>query len=139
MILNGPNLNRLGLREPNIYGHHTMNEVMQKLRLLFKEHELLYRQSNSEGELIDFLQEAADMEVQGIAFNAGAYTHYSIALADCIRSIDIPVIEVHISNVAQRETYRHISMIAPACIGTIAGFGIDSYRLAVEALVGKMR
>lgn len=133
LILNGPNLNRLGTREPGIYGSDTMEACMARLRERFPEVELSYFQSNSEGALIDRLQQA-DGEVDGVAFNAGAYTHTSVALHDAIRSIGIPVVEVHISNIHVREEFRHRSLIAPACRGTICGFGMDSYRLAVAAL-----
>lgn len=135
LILNGPNLNWLGRREPGIYGHQSMTECLQQLQTAFPQVELIYCQSNHEGDLIDRLQLAQDEGVAGVALNAGAYTHTSIALADCIRSLAIPVIELHISNVHQREEYRHHSMIAPACQGVICGFGLLSYRLAVEALL----
>lgn len=134
LILNGPNLNLLGEREPGIYGTGTMDDVMQMLRENFPYIDFDYYQSNIEGELIDRLQAARLDGTDGIVFNAGAYTHTSVALHDCIRSIDKPVVEVHISNVAQREEFRHTSLIAAACVGTITGFGIDSYRLAVEAI-----
>ncbi len=134
LIVNGPNLNRLGTREPSIYGHTTMTECMEHLRQTFPDVHISEYQSNVEGFLIDRLQEA-DREVDGIVLNAGAYTHTSIALGDCIRSLSVPVVEVHISNVHAREDYRRQSMIAPACVGVICGFGLDSYRLAVEALV----
>ena len=134
LILNGPNLNLLGEREPGIYGTGTMDDVMQMLRENFPDIDFDYYQSNIEGELIDRLQAARLDGTDGIVFNAGAYTHTSVALHDCIRSIDKPVVEVHISNVAQREEFRHTSLIAAACVGTITGFGIDSYRLAVEAI-----
>lgn len=133
LILNGPNLNRLGTREPGIYGSDTMETCMVGLRERFPDVELSYFQSNSEGALIDRLQQA-DGEVDGVAFNAGAYTHTSVALHDAIRSIGIPVVEVHISNIHAREEFRHRSLIAPACRGTICGFGMASYRLAVAAL-----
>jgi 3-dehydroquinate dehydratase-2 len=134
LIVNGPNLNLLGIREPGIYGHKSMDDCMKNLRAKYEGTEIEYYQSNSEGQLIDKLQEEG-FTADGIVLNAGAYTHTSIAIADCIRSITTPVVEVHISNVQQREEYRHQSMIAPACVGIIAGFGLDSYRLAVEALL----
>ena len=136
LILNGPNLNMLGEREPGIYGTGTMDECLDRLRKRYPDHEILYYQSNVEGFLIDRLQQANREGVEGVAFNAGAYTHTSIALHDCIRSLHMPVIEVHISNVHTREAFRHQSMISAACKGVICGFGLDSYRLAVEALVG---
>ena len=136
LIMNGPNLNRLGKREPGIYGVQTMEDCLERLRSDFKDVEIEYYQSNVEGFLIDRLQQAADENVDGIVLNAGAYTHTSVALHDAIRSIDVPVIEVHISNVHQREEFRHHSMISSACKGIICGFGMDSYRLAVLALLG---
>ena len=135
LILNGPNLNRLGRREPGIYGHQTMDDCMEALRARYAGHTLQYFQSNSEGALIDRLYQADDEGTDGIVFNAGAYTHTSIALQDCIRSLRCPVIEVHISNVHKREEFRHKSMISCACLGVIAGFGLDSYRLAVEGIL----
>ena len=135
LILNGPNLNMLGEREPGIYGTGTMDECLEHLRKRYPDHELLYYQSNVEGFLIDRLQQANREGVEGVVFNAGAYTHTSIALHDCIRSLHMPVIEVHISNVHTREPFRHQSMISAACKGVICGFGLDSYRLAVEALI----
>jgi len=135
LIVNGPNLNLLGVREPDIYGHRDFNEYFNELKARYADcAELSYFQSNSEGGLIDELQRVG-FDRDGIVFNAGAYTHTSLALGDCIRSITTPVIEVHISNVHARESVRHESMIASACRGVIAGFGLDSYRLAVEALL----
>lgn len=136
LILNGPNLNLLGLREPGIYGSGTMDDCLAALRQRYPAVELLYYQSNVEGFLIDRLQQAMTEGIDGVVFNAGAYTHTSVALHDAIRSVKFPVIEVHISNVHQREEFRHRSMISPACRGVICGFGLDSYRLAVEALIG---
>lgn len=135
LVLNGPNLHYLGEREPAIYGGKTMEDVMADLRERYTEVELLYRQSNCEGTLINLLYEALEGGVDGVAFNAGAYTHTSIALHDAIRAINLPVIEVHLSNIHQREAFRHHSCLAAACKGVIAGFGTDSYRLAVEALL----
>ena len=137
LIINGPNLNLLGTREPEIYGHVSMDDNLKALTVDYPHVEIDYFQSNHEGDLIDKLQEVGfDDELAGIVLNAGAYTHTSLALADAIRSIQRPVIEVHISNVAARsETVRHTSLIAPACLGTIAGFGMDSYRLGIEALL----
>lgn len=136
LILNGPNLNLLGRREPTVYGHRSFYDFLDELRQHMEGRaELTYFQSNSEGALIDRLHEAGFGEVDGIVFNAGAYTHTSIALADAIRGIETPVVEVHISNVHQREEFRHRSMLAAACKGVICGFGLDSYRLAVEALL----
>ena len=133
LILNGPNLNLLGRREPGIYGSMSFEDYLPQLREHYPMVELSYYQSNVEGELINKLQEEG-FTCDGIVLNAGAYTHTSIALHDCIRSITSPVIEVHISNVHQRESFRHHSMISSACRGVICGFGLDSYRLAIEAL-----
>ena len=133
IIINGPNLNLLGVREPGIYGKESMETFLLRLRKRYAGMEIDYYQSNVEGELIDKLQETG-FSYDGIILNAGAYTHTSIALLDCIRSLRTPVIEVHISNVNDREEFRRHSMIAPACKGTIQGFGLDSYRLAIEAL-----
>lgn len=132
-IINGPNLNLLGTREPDIYGSVSFESFLPQLQALFPDIELAYYQSNIEGELIDKLQETG-FDVNGIIINAGAYTHTSLALQDCIRSLKAPVIEVHISNVHKREEIRHHSLISCACLGVIAGFGLDSYRLAIEAL-----
>ena len=134
LIVNGPNLNLLGRREPGIYGQTSFDEFLPQLRQRYPDVEIDYFQSNIEGVLIDKMQEVG-FDFDGIVLNAGAYTHTSIALHDCIRSIKAPVIEVHISNVHQREDFRHKSMISSACRGVICGFGLDSYRLAVEALL----
>ena len=133
LIINGPNLNLLGRREPGIYGSMSFEDYLPQLREHYPMVELSYYQSNVEGELINKLQEEG-FTCDGIVLNAGAYTHTSIALHDCIRSITSPVIEVHISNVHQREPFRHHSMISSACRGVICGFGLGSYRLAIEAL-----
>lgn len=132
-IINGPNLNLLGKREPTIYGNQSFEEYLLELKAQFPEVELSYFQSNSEGELIDKLHEVG-FELDGIIINAGAFTHTSIAIADAIRAITTPVIEVHISNVFKRETFRHHSYLSEACKGCIIGFGMDSYRLAINAL-----
>jgi 3-dehydroquinate dehydratase-2 len=136
IIINGPNLNLLGTREPDIYGHTTMEDYIQSLRKQHPRIDIDYYQSNHEGSLIDKLQEVG-FSYDGIVLNAGAYTHTSVALLDCIRSLKTPVVEVHISNVHAREEFRNHSMISPACLGVIAGFGMDSYRLAVEALLNR--
>jgi len=133
MIINGPNLNLLGQREPGIYGSDSFESYLPKLKAEYPEIEIEYYQSNIEGELINKMQETG-FTYDGIVLNAGAYTHTSIALQDCIRSLKAPVVEVHISNVHKREEFRHKSMISSACLGVICGFGLDSYRLAVEAL-----
>jgi 3-dehydroquinate dehydratase-2 len=133
-IINGPNLNLLGKREPDIYGNCSFEDYLIKLREKYPDVQIDYFQSNIEGEMINKMQEVG-FSYDGIVLNAGAYTHTSIALHDCIRSIVAPVIEVHISNVHQREEFRHHSMISSACHGVICGFGMDSYRLAVEGLL----
>lgn len=133
-IINGPNLNLLGKREPTVYGNQTFEAYLIDLKAEFPEIELDYFQSNSEGSLIDKLHEVG-FTYDGIVLNAGAYTHTSIAIADAIRSIQTPVLEVHISNVFKRENYRHHSYLSEACKGCIIGFGMDSYRLAVNALL----
>ena len=134
-IINGPNLNLLGQREPGIYGSESMESCLQALRSHYPQVQIDYYQSNVEGELINKMQEVGFFEgYDGIVLNAGAYTHTSIALHDCIRSLKCPVVEVHISNVHQREEFRHRSFISCACLGVICGFGLDSYRLAIEAL-----
>lgn len=135
-IINGPNINLVGKREPSIYGTVTFNEYLEDLRTKYKEIEIGYYQSNVEGYLIDKIQEAG-FDADGIILNAGAYSHTSIALQDAIRSIPAPVVEVHLSNVYAREPFRHVSMIACACKGVISGFGLHSYELALEALAGK--
>lgn len=134
LVLNGPNLNLLGKREPGIYGNDTMEVSFAALQARFPDVELSYYQSNVEGELINKLHEVG-FSYDGIVLNAGAYTHTSVALHDAIKAIATPVVEVHISNVYQRETYRHTSLITGACLGVIGGFGMDSYRLAIEALI----
>ena len=135
-IINGPNLNLLGQREPGIYGSESFEGFLQKLRDRYPDIQIDYYQSNVEGELIDKMQQAGFFgDYDGIILNAGAYTHTSVALQDCIRSLRCPVIEVHISNVHKREEFRHKSLISCACLGVICGFGLDSYRLAVEAII----
>lgn len=134
LVLNGPNLNLLGRREPEIYGDNSMETYMTALQERFPEVALTYYQSNVEGEIINKLHEVG-FSYNGVVLNAGAYTHTSVAIHDAIKAIDAPVVEVHISNVYQRETYRHTSLITGACVGVIGGFGMDSYRLAVEALL----
>lgn len=135
LIVNGPNLNLLGVREPSIYGHYSFESYMPQLRADFPDVKIKYYQSNVEGELINKLQEVG-FEYDGIVLNAGAYTHTSIALLDCIRSLRCPVVEVHISNVHAREEFRHKSMISAACVGVICGFGLAGYKMAIEGLLG---
>ena len=132
-IINGPNINLLGKREPSIYGSVTFEDYLAELRKKYADVQIDYFQSNIEGELIDKIQQVG-FDVDGIILNAGSYTHSSIALQDAIRSVTSPVIEVHISNVHAREAFRHVSMISCACKGVILGFGLNSYRLAMEAL-----
>lgn len=135
LIINGPNLNLLGKREPEIYGHQGMEAILDKVSKLC---EIEYFQSNHEGTIIDKLHEIGfNHDYKGIVLNAGAYTHTSLAIADAIAAIELPVIEVHISNVHAREKIRHTSLISGVCKGVIAGFGLDSYRLGVEALIGE--
>ena len=133
-IINGPNLNLLGVREPGIYGSESFEAFLPQLQAKYPDVQIDYYQSNIEGELINKMQEVG-FKYDGIVLNAGAYTHTSVALHDCIRSLKSPVIEVHISNVHQREEFRHKSLISAACKGVICGFGLDSYRLAIEALL----
>ena len=135
-IINGPNINLLGKREPGIYGSTSFEDYLQILIERYPEVDIAYFQSNVEGEMIDKIHETG-FTCDGIILNAGAYTHTSIALQDAIRAVSAPVIEVHISNVHAREEFRHKSMIACACRGVICGFGLDSYRLAMEALLAK--
>ena len=132
LILNGPNLNLLGSREPEIYGRTTLEDIERARRANFPDVEFVFRQSNHEGELIDLIQ---NTDAQGIVLNAGAYTHTSLALADCIAAVEVPVVEVHISNIFAREDIRRRSLIAPVCAGTISGFGPMSYALGVQALL----
>lgn len=130
LILNGPNLNLLGQREKTIYGEQTFESYLGELRRMFRDTELDYAQSNIEGELIDRLH-ASQGVYDGIVMNAGAYTHTSIGIADAIGGITTPVVEVHISCILAREEYRHVSLIAPKCKGSVMGFGLDSYRLGI--------
>ena len=133
-IINGPNLNLLGVREKSIYGNTSFDDYLQQLQQRYPSVEVSYFQSNVEGEIINKLHEVG-FSFDGIVLNAGAYTHTSIAIADAIAAVKTPVIEVHISNVYKREDFRHSSMLAASCKGVIAGFGMDSYRLAIESLL----
>jgi len=132
-IINGPNLNLLGSREPSIYGAESFDDFFNRLSAQF-EAELTYFQSNVEGELINELQRSG---YDGFILNAGGYTHTSVALRDCIAAISVPVVEVHISNIHARETFRHESLLAPVCVGSIVGLGIDGYALAVRFFLNK--
>ncbi len=132
IIINGPNLNLIGKREKNIYGSQSFEDYLEILRKEFNNINIDYFQSNVEGEIINKLHEIG-FSYDGIIINAGGYTHTSVAIADAVKSITTPVVEVHISNIFAREEYRHISLIAPNCKGSIVGFGLDSYRLALKS------
>ncbi len=143
LVLNGPNLNLLGTREPSVYGSATLADVEKACRETGDRHRLGidFRQSNHEGVLIDWLHEAGAApagSVAGIVLNAGALTHTSVALHDAIKAIDVPVVEVHVSNVHAREPFRHHSYLSPACAGIVVGFGIAGYSLAIDGLAGKL-
>jgi len=133
-IINGPNLNMLGTREPGIYGSTSFDEYLSELRLAFPDISFSYSQSNIEGEIVTLIQKAGTSS-DGIILNAGGYSHTSVAIADAVSSIRKPVVEVHISNLLSREEFRHTSLTGKVCRGTIMGFGLDGYRLATEALV----
>lgn len=133
-IINGPNLNLLGKREPDVYGDSSFEAYLAELRAQYPDLQLDYYQSNHEGDLIDCIHRVGFL-YDGIVLNAGAYTHTSIALHDALRAVPAPCVEVHISNVHQREAFRHHSTISSACLGVICGFGLHSYRLAIEALL----
>lgn len=135
-IINGPNLNLLGRREPGVYGSEPIEGFLADLRRRYPDVQIDYFQSNIEGELINKIHETG-FDYDGIILNAGAYTHTSIALQDAIRAVTAPVVEVHISNVHAREPFRHVSLIAAACRGVVCGFGLDSYRLALEGLLAR--
>lgn len=134
-VLNGPNLNLLGQREPEVYGHATLDDVRDRVTTKADQFSLDidFRQSNTEGEIVDWIQEART-KGSGLIINAGAYTHTSVAILDALLTTDIPCVEVHLSNIFQREEFRHHSYLSTACIGVICGFGVKSYELAVEAL-----
>ncbi len=131
LILNGPNLNLTGEREKEIYGNVSFKDYLETLRKLFPEFTINYFQSNIEGEIINRLQQATN-EVNAVILNAGGYTHTSVAIGDTVKAIDIPVVEVHLSNILAREEFRHHSFIAPHCVGSVFGFGLDSYRIAIS-------
>ena len=133
-IINGPNLNFLGKREPAVYGNASFESYLSELCAKYPQCEIAYFQSNVEGEMINKIHEVG-FDYDGIIINAGAYTHTSVALHDAIKAVTTPVVEVHISNVHARESFRHVSMISAACKGVILGFGLDSYRLAIEAML----
>jgi len=133
LLINGPNLNLLGVREKSIYGSTSFDDYFKTLQNNFPEIDLEYYQSNVEGELINKIHERG-FTYDGIIINAGAYTHTSVAIRDAISGVKSPVVEVHISNILTRESFRHESLIGPVCVGSIMGFGLDSYRLGIEAI-----
>jgi len=136
LIINGPNLNLTGERDAKIYGNISFDDYFELLENKFPEFEISRYQSNVEGEIINRLHEA-DLEVNGIILNAGGYTHTSVAIADAVKAIDTSVVEVHITNILAREDFRHISLIAPNCVGSILGFGLDSYRIALRYFLSR--
>ena len=133
-IINGPNLNLVGRREPEVYGNSSLDQYLQELTELFPQHTIDVFQSNIEGEIVDRLQQVG-FDDCGIILNAGGYTHTSVAIADAVAAITAPVVEVHISNIYAREPFRHKSLLSPVCKGIVAGFGLDSYRLALLSLL----
>jgi 3-dehydroquinate dehydratase-2 len=133
LLINGPNLNLLGIREQSIYGNKSFENYFHSLQIDFPEIDMEYFQSNIEGELINKIHEKG-FTFDGIIINAGAYTHTSVAIRDAISGVKSPVVEVHISNILTRESFRHVSLIGPVCVGSIMGFGLDSYRLGIEAI-----
>ena len=141
LILNGPNLNRLGLRKPEIYGSKTMAQILLDIQHVWPEVHFVYRQSNHEGDLIDWLQEAnsqqliANSQYDGVVLNAGGYTHTSVALRDAVEDCPLPVVEVHISDIAKREPFRRTSLLTEVCAHSIIGHGTDGYREAVEWII----
>ena len=135
LIINGANLNLLGRRQPEIYGRESFEDYLEALRARYSDHTLDYYQSNIEGEIVDALQRA-DGVYDGVVLNAGGYTHTSVVIRDAIAAIATPVVEVHISSILAREEFRHVSLIAPVVRGSIMGFGMESYRLAVEHIIG---
>ncbi len=137
-LLNGPNMNMLGVREPSIYGETTLDEIIKKLEELATPHKIVSYQSNIEGELVGFLQKAKENNLEYIILNAAAYSHYSIAIRDAISLSTAKVIEVHMSNIYAREEFRHNSIITPVCIGTISGFGADSYTIALQYILNQL-
>ena len=139
LIINGPNLNLLGTREPGIYGSETMEAQLDLLKRKYPEVVFEYFQSNHEGALIDRIHAADHEDFRGVVLNAGAYTHTSLAIADAIAAVGVPVVEVHISSILAREEFRHVSLLASVAVGSVMGFGLDSYRLGIEALLERAR
>lgn len=135
LVLNGPNLNLVGQREPEVYGHESLDDAERQVATRYPDHQLVWRQSNHEGQLIDWLHAAGEEGFTGVIINPGGLTHTSVALADAIRSIDQPVIEVHISNIHAREAFRQVSLSGAACRGIISGLGLSGYALAVQAFL----
>lgn len=140
LVLHGPNLNLLGTREPDVYGKTTLPEIDARLATLAKElsAEVRHHQSNHEGELVEHVHDAARW-ASGILINAAAYTHTSVAIRDALKAVGLPTVEVHLSNPLAREAFRHVSLLAPICVGTVSGFGPDSYMLGLRALLGYLR
>ncbi len=136
LILNGPNLNLLGVREPDVYGSRSFEDYLDYLRKKYRNVNIEYEQSNIEGELIEKIHETG-FTYDGIVLNAGGYTHTSVALADAVAAVTTPVVEVHISNTARRESFRRTSFLSAVCLGTITGFGLDSYELGIQALLAR--
>lgn len=136
-IINGPNLNLLGLREPAVYGTTAFEDYLERLRELFPSVDIIYFQSNHEGDLIDYLQQSEVRNSMGIVLNGGALAHYSYAIADALRMVEAPVVEVHISNTYARESFRHRDLFAPLVDGVIVGLGLDGYRLALAHLTAR--
>ena len=135
LVLNGPNLNLLGMREPELYGEDTLADVEKGLRADFSNVRFTFEQSNHEGTLIDAIQDAGAEDIAGVIFNPGGYTHTSVALRDAIAAVHVPVVEVHLSNIYAREDFRHRSLLAPVCEGQISGLGVDGYHLALRYLM----
>ncbi len=135
LVLNGPNLNLLGMREPELYGEDTLADVEKGLRAAFSDVRFTFEQSNHEGTLIDAIQDAGAEDIAGVIFNPGGYTHTSVALRDAIAAVHVPVVEVHLSNIYAREDFRHRSLLAPVCEGQISGLGVDGYHLALRYLM----
>ncbi|MFN3595872.1 MAG: type II 3-dehydroquinate dehydratase [Rubricoccaceae bacterium] len=138
LVLNGPNLNLLGRREPDVYGAASLGDIEAALRRAFPGVRLAFEQHNGEGALIDALHAADAARMTGVVLNAGGFTHTSVALRDAVAAIEVPVVEVHLSNVYAREAFRHTSLLAPVCVGVIAGFGPAGYALAVRYLTGRL-